>query len=309
MPIPRPQLIPSFKFVHPSVHPKLIVLFPCILSLHQGWKSKGKHSIISHWHCPQVEAHERVFFWVSEHSLSLCCHLISIFSQDSISCYNCGLSLMWAQSTHSTYGVALIDWIAWCDANAIPEDDCLPISCEHLPMFVASKISHDGASHAGNIMLGLQAWHIAQGFDWPFGKDPLVLGLKHAISSNALPSTTCLLCPPALITHLEALCLNLELLSNPFDIAVFTLVISSPSDQCSFSWDYLPDKTTLSGAHWHFPWMKTTQHHGAMMILINLADMADCSPVKALEHHFSCSSTLPTTANLFTLGSPISVSN
>ncbi|KAF9519754.1 hypothetical protein BS47DRAFT_1086463 [Hydnum rufescens UP504] len=36
----------------------------------------------------------------------------------------------------------------------------------------------------------LRAWHIAQGFDWPFGEDPLVLGLKHAISSNAPPSTT-----------------------------------------------------------------------------------------------------------------------
>ncbi|KAF9513631.1 hypothetical protein BS47DRAFT_1457694 [Hydnum rufescens UP504] len=232
---------------------------------------------------------------------------------------------MWAQSPHSTYGVALIDWIAWCDANAIPEDDRLPISCEHLPMFVASKISHDGASHARNIMLGLRAWHIAQGFDWPFGEDPLVLGLKHAISSNALPSTTHPLCPPVLIAHLEALCLNLELLSNPFDIAVFTvaccafwgisclgkLVISSPSDhepekRCSFSWDYLPDKTTLSGAHWHIPWTKTTQHHGAMMILTNLADMADCSLVKALEHHFSCSSTLPTTSNLFAFSNPLS---
>ncbi|KAF9516517.1 hypothetical protein BS47DRAFT_1441504 [Hydnum rufescens UP504] len=327
MPQSHPTL--AFKSVHPSVHPEFIALFPHILSLCQGWKSKGNYSITSHWHCPQVEAHEQIFFWVSEHSLLLCRCLISVFSQDSISHYDHGLSLMWAQSTRSTYGGALIDWIAWCNANRIPEDDRLPISHELLSMFIASKISHDGASHAGNIMSGLRAWHIVQGFNWSFGEDPLVLGLKHTISSNAPPSTTRPLRPPVLIAHLEALRLNLDLISNPFDISVYMvaccafwgvsrlgeLVISSSSDrepekrvhrECAFSWDYLPDTTTLSGAHWHIPWTKTTQFCGATMVLTDLADMADCSPVKALKHHLSCSSTLPMSANLFTYSNSLS---
>jgi hypothetical protein len=344
IPAPPPPLPPSFFSLIPpptpislsdtvpakavsleAINPDLIALFPKIIGAPAGRSlRRDSRRLLPHPNRPAVQAHERMFFWVAESSLSIRRNLVAKTTPSSLSHYDTSLRAIWSHDTKVGYGAAILDWILWCDDEHVPEHLRLPADEQTFRLFITSKIAKEGKSKIAGTFSGIRAWHIAQELAWVLGNDPLTIGFKKAVISKAPASTSLPPRPPIRLVHLEALHRLLDL-HLPSDSAFFAIAccafwgvcrlgelvvpseLSDPEPDhrvrrlcnLTFSFDNSDTSAEPSGAVWHIPWTKTTGVAGADIVISNHRNSPTTSPTRALQRHMLMSSSLPPDAPLF----------
>ncbi|KAF9518765.1 hypothetical protein BS47DRAFT_1379706 [Hydnum rufescens UP504] len=274
-----------------SANPDLHRLFPHLAGLPKGCapRRNGPKATL-HPNRPHVEAHERIFYWVSEQSLARRKALAAQYSGDALTDYDIALHSLWSHGTLGGYGSALADWISWCDLMKIPETSRLPISKIDLRVYLAKKVGQEGASKAKTTMRGLAAWHVVQDVPW-HGDDKLAVDFRKAIASKALPLKPV---PPP--SH------NYQPPQSPFLLRISG---ASTASENSLS---LRSQTKSQTTVLHIPWNQNTRSIGADLLLSSWDDLSDSCPNQALRWHLKFSFRTAESAKLFAYSTPSSPS-
>lgn len=311
-----------------AADPLLVNLYPRLAFAPLGRRTRHKNGpILPHWHRPHVEAGDRLFFWVSSAAISNRAALWEKLSPREVVYWDYNIPSILAVSTRATYGAGLMDWIVHCDTKNVPEHMRFPADKHILQSFIMLSSGEIGESKVNNVMAALAMWHHIHDLPWVGREDPLVNKLKKLAIAQAPADTVRPPRPPVTLDHLLALRKLLDIVTSPFDAAVWALATSAfwgtcrlgeltspslndkePSHRATrgssrLKWTTKTQggKPVTVGAQWFIPWTKTTKHVGATISISHWPH--DSSPLPALANHL-LRNKLPPEATLFAYTNP-----
>lgn len=205
-----------------------------------------------------------------------------------------------AKSTSKKYSSAVRQFLKFCDAEGIPEEDRLPAPEVVLCAFAARGAGRRAESTIRNALTGVRSWHVAEGCTWHGG--PRLARIVRGVKMSAPQSSTRPQRAPFTAGLLTVLVLELDL-ADPFDAAVAAIAgtalwglarlgellpdSNSPADTSRFPTraDLGPLSATRKSRTLRLPYTKTTQVDGGKIILTNQSGLAN--PLPLLENHLT----------------------
>ncbi|KAF7303391.1 DNA breaking-rejoining enzyme [Mycena indigotica] len=213
----------------------------------------------------------------------------------------------WGRKTLTNYGYTVDRFLAFCDAEKVPQNLRLPTHEFILSAFAASHTGIHAGSTARNDIAALKAWHVAQQQPWLGG--PRLHYVLSGVESLSPQTASRPPRPPITPDMLLSLRRGLDFASH-FDVAVFAAACVAFWGQCRLG-ELLPDsrsdktlneKPSRANISFHrdtltirLPRTKT-QKHGEDVVLVS--QRSEIDPILALRMHFVANPILPP-AHLF----------
>jgi hypothetical protein len=265
---------------------------------------------------PHVLARDRVFAWLSPHSLAARAALRATVPASHIDRLEEVFVSAVVKKTRENWGAGLLRFHQYCDSVHIPETERVPASERLLCLFVANcgagKVSESCIS---GWLAGIHRYHVIHGAPW-HGSEALSLVKRGAANLTPAESKR----PrrqPVTRQHLLILRENLNL-GNAFDAAVYATATTAFWACCRLIELVVPSRHSFDPIYhvarttgisrgvarqgrrfttFHIPYSKTQRHSGEDIHLIEVDDPT--SPVIAFEQHMLCNARVPASAPLF----------